>query len=172
MEKLKLPLNYATMAALASFCLFIVAYLSFSNPLQYAAYLMFWVPIVGIIFSMKKYRDDENGGFATYGEMLRTGIVFTLVYASMYAILFFIFNYFIDTSLIEKFKENSLAEIEKAQEQLSGTMASFMDKAMEEIEKLDIQKLSFNEFINRFIWGLIISLIAAAFIRKSEGIFD
>jgi hypothetical protein len=115
-----------------------------------------------LFFLIKSYRDNFKHGMLTYGESLGAGMIIFLYYAIIMAIFTYILYTVIDTNLINK----QLAFTEEMM-QKKGLPQASIDTGMAMQRK--IMKPAIIAPISIFgtmFWGLLMSLIAAAFTRK------
>ena len=75
---------------------------------------------------LKKFRDEDRGGFLSVGQGIGFGSLAGLVSGVITAIWVFIFTTFIDTGMIDKIKEVSLQQMQE-----QGQSAENAEKAME-----------------------------------------
>lgn len=173
MNKFKLSLNYGTAAGLVSFVIFILVYLAFSSPLEYAQWLMFWVPVVGIYLLIKKYRDEINGGFISFGNAFQISGVFGLIYSSFVAIAIYLFVWLVDGSIFEKFKNSSVSRMEEQLEKMGDSgFTKVLEQAIAEIEKMTLESFALSQFYNRIFWTIFLSLVMAAIMKKKQNPFE
>ena len=169
MENIRTPLNFGSIAGICSFAIFLLLYLTGYNPLGNLSWTAAWVPIVFIILGIKKHRDDNLNGFMSYGQALGIGCMIAIVFASFYGILVYIFGVLIDPGIVELSKREAMESMEKASEQLPQIFGEEMyDKMLEQIDEISISSISLSEFTNKLIWGILISLISAAFLKKNK----
>lgn len=129
------------------------------------------VPIVMILipYSMIMVRNKVYNGYISYGQTLVSGIIITLVYASLSAILIFLFLKFFDASIIDEFRNYSYEELEKTSSFFGDDM---MDRMMEELEKMSPASVAMGEFFNKMIGGIIIALLAGIFVKRKPSPFE
>jgi hypothetical protein len=118
--------------------------------------------VVVLFFLVKSYRDNYRNGFITFGQALGAGMIICLYYAIIGAIFAYLLYKVIDTNLIDK--------------QLAYTEGLLQDRGLPEeaIEmSMKIQKkimipeiLAPVSIVASMFYGLIASLIIAAFVRK------
>ncbi len=125
-------------------------------------YIFLVFEIVVLYFLVKSYRDNYKHGMLSYGEALGAGLIICLYYAIIMAIFTYILYAIIDKGLIDKQIALSEELLEK-----KGMPQSAIDAGMAMQRKIMrpgiIAPLSI--FGNMF-FGLIISLIIGAFVRK------
>ncbi len=120
------------------------------------------IEIIVLYFLIKSYRDNNKHGNITFGEGLGAGMIMCLYYSLIMAVFTYILFTVIDPGLVDKqaaLAEEAMAKKGMAQEQIDTAMKftrKFMAPAF---------MIPFGIVVNMF-FGLIFSLIAAAFARK------
>lgn len=133
--------------------------LTFNRSIQWIFLL---VQIIILFFLVRSYRDNYRHGLITFGQALGAGMVICLYYAIIGAIFAYLLYKVIDTNLVAK--------------QLAYTEGLLQDKGLPE-EAIEMsmkfqKKIMIPEImapvsiIGSMFYGLIISLIIAAFVRK------
>jgi len=125
-------------------------------------YVFLLVQIAVLFFLVKSYRDSYKNGMMTYGEALGASIIICLYYAIIMAIFTYLLYTVIDKGLLDK----QLAFAEEMM-QKKGLPQATIDAGMAMQKKIMTPAFMapISIFGNMF-WGLIISLIVAAFVRK------
>lgn len=173
MENIRIPLNYGSIAGTVSFAIFLLIYIAGHNPLGNASWVAVWVPVVFIVLGIKKYRDQVLEGYISYGQALGMGFMISFIFASLFGILVYIFGVLIDPAIVEMTRQESLQAMQEAADQLPQFFNEEMyDTMMEKIDEITISSLAFSEFTNKLFWGLIISLISAAFLKHTKSPFE
>jgi hypothetical protein len=138
--------------------------LTFAKGLGYISYL---IMIGGIILGIKNYRDNEQQGFISYGRALGVGML-TVAFASVIMALFtYILYKFIDPGLAEKSLEtarNQMLENNMKDDQIE--MAQNITRKL-----MTPAILAFGTILAYSFFGLVFSLIIAAFMKKDKNIF-
>lgn len=127
------------------------------------------VALSTIFVGIRKYRDEELGGMITFGKAFQVGLLITLVASAIYVTAWMIYSAgggaqemmtaYLDQT-IEKMKANGATEAE-----VSAKLTEM--KQFQEMYENPIVKIGIT-FLEIFPVGLIISLIAAGLLRKSE----
>jgi hypothetical protein len=173
MDIFRTPLNYGSIAGLISFGIFLLIYVMGKNPLGNMSLLGIWVPVVFIYLGIKKHRDTFFKGYISFGQAFGQGALTSFIYASLFAILVYIFGIFVDDTIVDLF----ITEAIQAMDQVSGMLSEEMynemyDKFIEELEGITLSAISLSEFRSKLIWGIIISLVVAAFLKKKKSVFE
>jgi hypothetical protein len=115
-----------------------------------------------LFYLLKSYRDNYMHGMLTYGQSLGAGVIIYLYYAIIMAIFTYVLYAIIDTNLIERQLAASEELLQKrglAQAQIDAGMA-----IQRKIMKPAI--MSIVGILSTMFFGLIISLVVSAFVRK------
>jgi hypothetical protein len=125
-------------------------------------YLFLLVEIVILFFLIKSYRDNHMHGTISYGQALGAGVIIFLYSTIITSIFSYLLNTVIDPELMQK----GLA----AQEQVlldRGLTQEQVDQALKVAAKMMKPAISIPiGLVANMFFGLILSLIAAAFVRK------
>lgn len=135
----------------------------------------FWVSLISyaamigiILWGQKKYRDEELGGFISYGKSLGFGVLVSLFSAIIYGFYFFILVGIIDTAYMSKLLE---VIIEKYEEM--GMTDDQIEAAVEMVKKFQSPIITVVSTIFSFVFmGTIFSLITSIFVKKEKPLFD
>lgn len=125
-------------------------------------YLFLLVEIVILFFLIKSYRDNHMHGSISYGQALGAGVIIFLYATIITSIFSFLLNTVIDPGLMQKglaAQEQLLLDRGMTQEQVDAGL-KVAAKMMKPVITIPIGLV-----VNMF-FGLILSLIAAAFVRK------
>ncbi len=134
---------------------------SFSNPS--VSYFGYVIMIGGMIMAMRQFRDKVNGGYASFGDQYKIGILMVLIISVITTIYFLIFMQ-LSPDFISKMIEQSQANMVNkgmSSEQIEMAMKytkMFMTPAMMMIFSL----------IGNIIIGAIVGLLAAAITSKPK----
>lgn len=120
-----------------------------------------------IFIGVRKYRDDELGGTISFGKAFQVGLLITLVASAIYVAAWMSYsagggaedmmNAYLEQT-VAKMKESGATEAEIAAKVTE--MEQFQEMYQNPIVKIGVT------FLEIFPVGLIISLIAAALLRK------
>ena len=126
------------------------------------SYIFLLIQVVVMFFLLKSYRDNYMHGMITYGQALGAGVIIFL-YASIIGSLFSLLLYtVIDPGLTAKgiaFMEQMYLDKGLTQEQADAAL-KIAGKMMKPAMMIPVG------LISSMFYGLIISLIVAAFVRK------
>lgn len=130
----------------------------FNSTLTYA------VIIGGLYYFIKQYRDNDMGGYMSYGQVVGAGVVISAFTALLYDFYFWIYLSFLNPEAIDQIKElayNSAISMGQSEEQaIQGLeMMSFMYTP---------SGMVIMGLLNTIILGLIISLITGIFLKRNN----
>jgi hypothetical protein len=126
------------------------------------SYILLLVLAVVLFLLIKSYRDNFKHGMITYGAALGTGIIIFLYYSIIAAIFTYILYTIIDPGLLDK----SLAYAEELLQKRGMPQAS-IDAGMAIQKKIMTPAfMAPVSILGNMFYGLIISLIIAAFVKK------
>lgn len=161
--------NAGVIGGLAYFVLFCLLYFMGFNPLGNASWIGFIVFPTMLVYSIKNYRDKYLDGAISFGKAFQTGLTTSFFYASFVGILVYLFGLTIGTDLVQLQIDEAMKGMEYASKYIGEDMT---DTIIEELKKMNIGRLAWGDFQNKFIGGLILSLIIAAFLKKEKPLFD
>jgi hypothetical protein len=115
-----------------------------------------------LFFLVKTYRDNFRHGIIAYGEALGAGIIIFLYYSIIMAIFTYILYAVIDPSLVDK----SLAFAEEMLQKRGLPQASIDTGLAMQKKMMTPAFMAPMSILGNMFWGLIISLIVAAFVKK------
>lgn len=162
--RLRTAMHYGALSGIGSMLIFIAIYWKGSNPLGAASWLGAWIPVVFICVSIKYFRDKLLGGFITYGQAFKTGVMTSLFAAIMFGFLVYIFSYFTNAGFLQTHIQEALMGLEQSKMFFNDEIYAKMEN---EIEGLTINKVVLNDFFTKMLGGIIVSLFAAAYYRRN-----
>lgn len=127
------------------------------------------VALSTIFVGIRKYRDDELGGMITFGKAFQVGLLITLVASAIYVAAWMFYS---AGGGADEMMTAYLDQMVEKMEASGATQAEIDAKVSEmeqfqEMYKNPIVKIGIT-FLEIFPVGLIISLIAAGLLRKTE----
>ena len=125
-------------------------------------YIFFLIQIVVLFYLVKSYRDNYMHGIISYGQALGAGVIIILYYSIIIALFSYILYAIIDPGLINKM----VALSEEAQLK-KGLTQEQIDMGMKITKKfLTPTVMAITSIFANMFFGVIFSLIVAAFVRK------
>lgn len=170
-DRLRIILNYGSIAGTAAFALFLAYYFMGFNPFGNISWLSAWIPIVAIYLAVKKFRDQHNEGLLSYGIGFSTSIFIALIYSTLFAMLAYLYGIIIDGGFVTLYKNEAIESIELMQNILKMDEALASEMA-QEIDKASVGTIIFGDLQSKFLGSLIIALVVAAVLRKNPPMFS
>lgn len=136
--------------------------------LEYMGYLIMLIALSVIFFGIKKYRDDDLGGVISFGTAAMVGLGISLVASAIYIIVWEVYLAQTNYAFMDDYIASQLADKAAAgatPEELDAAEAGF--DAIREQYRQPLYRLGIT-FLEIFPVGLLITLISAAVLRKSE----
>ncbi len=167
-SKMKSALNYGAIMGLVflviNFCSFLFE-LGENKVFSYGSIVLL---AVAIGFGIKKYRDEQCNGFITYGGAVGYGILIAIFSAIISSFGSYIYLAFIDDSFIQLTLERTeMGMIEQGQTEEVIEMAMSWTRKM-----LSPIGIFISGIVGTTFMGLIISLIASAFLKNDPDSFE
>lgn len=125
-------------------------------------YIFIPIQIIIMYFLVRSYRDNFMHGMITFGQATGAGVIIFLYYAVISSVFAFIFYSFIDTAFMGKM----IAMSEEAGLK-KGYSQEQIDLGMQFTKKIMTPTfMAIMSFFSNMFFGVVISLIIAAFVRK------
>ncbi len=99
---LKCTMNYGAMLGLALIIYSLLLWMFDASTNQYLGYISFIITITGIVIATRTYRDQEQGGFITYGRALGVGTLTSLFAGIITSFFTYLLYTVIDPGLVAK----------------------------------------------------------------------
>jgi hypothetical protein len=142
---------------------------SISSPIKYFSFLIL---LAGMIYGTLQYRNSIPGGFISFGKAFTSGFLIVLISAFIASVYTYIFLVFIDPAYLQKIVEQSMDET-TAKMVAKGLSEEQMEPALAMTRKfLNPTFMSIIALVSSALVGAILSLIAAAFIKKEDNSFE
>lgn len=166
---MKSAMTYGLILALALIVFHLVQYLmDVYKPPMWVNILNYAVIVGGIVYGTIRFRDDELGGYISYGRALGFGVLITLFASVVYGFYLYLLTAVIDPSYMEglhRVIEETYLELGMDEDQVE-TMMTAVKKFQTPLMMLISSIFSFT------LMGTIFSLITSIFIKKEEPLFD
>lgn len=134
---------------------------------SWVGFLQYAVMIGAIVYGQIRHRNDDLGGYISYGRSFGAGMLIMLFAAVIYAFYFILLTNVIDPEYLTKTLEATsevFYESGMSEEQVEAAM-EMSSKMMSPVVMLVSSIFSFA------FWGAIFSLITSAFVKKEEPMF-
>lgn len=164
--------RYGMIAALILVVIGLVFYLTgLSDPTgqeggagNWISSLLNWVVMAGAIYlATREHRDEELGGYMTYGRGVGIGSVVSLVIAGVTLVWTYVFMAFVATDLVE----NIRYQMEEQMREQQGMSEAEIEQAMSIAGMFaEPWMIALMAGVITFVTGLIFSLIIAAVMRN------
>jgi len=135
---------------------------------EWLGYISMVIALSTIFIGIKSYRDKELNGIISFGGAFKTGLLITLVASVIYVCGWMIYSHYIMPDFMDKYSEYSIEQLRNSGESEKAIQIKIaeMDE-FKEMYKNPFIKIAFT-FLEIFPVGLLISLIAAAFLKKKD----
>ncbi len=123
--------------------------------------------VLGIFFSVKKYRDEVLFGVISYRRASVCGIITIGIAASYYALFIYVLTSYFDSSILKEaidFTEKGLVEIGYEDDQVELLMSIY--------RKITPGIFSFGQWFGKALAGIFFSLIVSFFFRQNRNLFN
>jgi hypothetical protein len=165
---MRTALNIGALYGLSSFAFFLFMYYAGFNALGASAWLGMWIPVVFTIWSIRYYRDHECGGYVSYWRAFRTGLLTIMCGALLSALLLYLFGLIGAPDLLDNYKEQMLKGLEETEDLMTRLFSdNVYDMMIDNINKTTMSSIASSDFFNKCCGGIILSLIAAAFLKRN-----
>lgn len=137
------------------------------KPPTWVGILNYVLIIGGIFYGQKKFRDDELGGYISYGKALGTGVLVALFASIIYGVYFYLLTAVIDPGYMDQIyaaTEEALLEKGNSEDQVE----QMLDAAKQYMTPIMLLVSSVIGFV---FWGTIFALITSIFVKKNEPMF-
>lgn len=131
-------------------------------------YVIYLIMIIGMVLAMLNYRNKLNGGYIQFGDAFLTGLYVSIITALVMTLYGWIYMTYINPDAAEQ-------ALRLAEERL--LQKGFPDEVIE--KQMSIARKMMNTplaYIISIIWsiviGAIVSLIAAAIVKKNDDSFN
>ena len=160
----KVGMKYGLIYGVALIGVSLIFYLMGTNlESKVPQFLSYGVLLAVIIMGTKSYRDDDLGGYISYGKSVGTGIVIAFFGSIILAFYMYLFFAFIDPAMADK-----ILEMAEQQMMEKGLPDDQVEMAIEMQKKFITPGWMFAFTILGYTFmGLILSLVTSIFIRRN-----
>jgi hypothetical protein len=168
----RITLNFGGVCALLTFVIFIALFYSGYYPLGNSGLLGSWIVIVSMVMGVRHYRNEYCEGYLSYGRCLLLGLCISCASAFLFDALVFGFGLLVVPDFRDIHIDYLLTEFEKMEGIVgSGFYDTLMDEFEKNAEQTTMGSIALGDFFSKITGGFIVSLIAAAFLKKSRPFF-
>ncbi len=167
----KLFVNFGAICALIMFAMVLIIWKMGYFPMGESSILFSWLPFVFMYAGAKHYRDTMTGGVINYWDAFKSMMVICGAAALLYVMLMYIFGSIIDPDFIQQYKNFTLKAFDTMKSSMKNIVGSIRyekieDTMIESMQKVTLASLLFSEYLNKLLYGAILSLIMAFALRK------
>jgi len=155
-------LTYGVLTAIGLIMISLMIYLFDLSGITWLSYLAYVVLLAGIILGTIKYRNDDLGGFITYGKALGFGTLVSVFAAFISGVFMYIFYQYLAPDAMEQIRQ-------AAEEAVINANPNVTDQELDLVLRFTSPLVMFISglFFTTLI-GFIFSLASAAFIQKKD----
>ncbi len=154
--------TYGLITAVGMILLTLVMYVFNLMTVQWISYLAYAIILAGIIWGTLKFRDEESGGFISYGKALGFGTLLSLFAALISGIFVFVFYQYIAPDAMEQLKAVAAENVLEANPDIT-------DQQLDMILRFTSPLLiSISSFFSTTFLGFVFSLVTSAFIKRND----
>jgi hypothetical protein len=165
-------LIYGLLTAAVSIVFSVLTYLMdlpYKSPVMYFSFVIL---LAGIIYGTSQYRNNYLGGYISFGKAFLSGFIIVMVSAIATSIYTFVFLSYIDPAYLEKIISQAMEETETKMLE-KGLTSDQMEPALAMTRKfMSPGIMSAFSILGSALFGAVLSLIAAAFLKKEDKSFD
>ncbi len=155
-------LTYGVLTAIGLIMLALMTYVFDLSGVTWFSFLTYVVLLAGIILGTIKYRNEDLGGFITYGKALGFGTLVSVFAAFISGVFIYIFYQYIAPDAMEQIRQASEQAIINANPNISDEELDLVLRFTSPLV-IFISGLFFTSLI-----GFIFSLATSAFIQKKD----
>ncbi len=161
----KTALHYGALSGIGSFIFYMLLYFTGFGLFGSATLAGIWIPVLFIVLAIKFHRNENQGGFITFGKAFMMGLSTTLFSSALFALLFYLFGTLYDPGIVEMYKNQAALSLEEGKSILSEAM---YEKALDSIDMVTLSSLAFSEAFNKILGGMLITLFAALIMKRKQ----
>ncbi len=161
-------LRYGVIGGLISIVLGLVSYLAGMQGTipTIISIISIIVNIAIIVYAIRAHRDNDLGGYISYGRCLGVGVLTALIMGVISAVWVYVLYNFIDPGLPEMMTQMQIEQLEE-----QGMSDDQIEASLDMMSRFTSPNaIAGMALIGGPIWGLIVSLIAGAFLKKDRSI--
>jgi hypothetical protein len=164
---LRNAIRYGLAGALLSILALLLMYFIDRNPLFYGRYFDIVLIPAFVIFSIRDFKIQQNGGILHFWQGMSTGIIVYLIIAIATAIFIILFTYIISPELFDAYIENRLELLETKKEHIIQTIdEESYHLTVEGLRNTKAWHLALDDFLKKSIIGLFLTILFSIIFRK------
>ena len=136
---------------------------------QYTAvrFLTTAILIVGIILAMRSFK-EQNAGFMGYGQGVGVGVIVSSVVGLLSAVFMYVYTTLVDPDVLTRIMDKSRVDMEA-----KGLSDAQIDQAMALSGRfMNAPFMALSAILITVFLGLVVSLLAAAFVKNPKPEFE
>ena len=169
MKHYQTSLKYGFYGSLLGIVFFLLLIFSSNSPWGSASWMGSWIPAISAYFAIKTYREESANEKFTFSELFRISIITLFFQALIVNILAVSLSNILQFNSLELYRNEMLEYAEQIKLMVS---EEIYNEAMNELQNASYSTLAFQDFTNKLIGGLIVSLILAGIYRKNKLTFE
>ncbi|HTA83518.1 MAG TPA: DUF4199 domain-containing protein [Bacteroidia bacterium] len=127
------------------------------------SYITFVIMFVGLLIGMRQFRDKVNGGYASFGELYKVGILMVLIIAVFSTLYFFIYLQ-VNPGFIDRIREQAQADMVN-----KGMTPEQMEMGVKMMDKFTSPTaMVIFGLLGNLFFGAIVGLLAAGISSKAK----
>ncbi len=144
-----------------------VAHLTGANPFGPMRFWILMLLPVFIFFGLRYLKSFEISQELSYLSAFRTGSMTSFIGGATSSMLVYLYTVISGPGVLKRHKAEMQEMLILSEEQLTGVLGKQnLTRMAEEINKITPGSLAFDDFFQKIVFGIIISLILAFFFRK------
>lgn len=169
-------LMYGAILGIVSIIYSLILYIAGFMPVNFkriiiSAVISIFITVIFVRYGMKSYRDRSLGGNITFGQAFITGFLIVFFSTVIYGIYNLIFNTVIDPEYMNRVMEatrNWTYDFMSNMGAPEGQIEEAMERFDQQAAEMNPLKTFWQGLIWPLIFGVIISMIVAAFVKKTR----
>jgi hypothetical protein len=162
----RVALKYGAMTGLALVIYQLILYMGQLDTVTVLSLLIFAFPIMGIVLAIKAFR-SLNGNHITYGQGFGVGTLVGAITGILVGFFDSIYLHVIDPSVMKRRLDYTIERLER-----SNFSSEIIDKMVEQAGRTTAGQTFASNAFTYLIFGVIVSLIVAAVMKREKNIFD
>ena len=166
---LRSAMSFGLMLALVLIVIHLVQYLmDVYKPPMWVNILTYAAIVGGIVYGTIRFRNDELGGYITYGKALGFGVLLSLFASIVYGF----YNYLLTAVIDPSYMEGVYRMLEETYLEM-GMDYDQVETMMETVKKFQTPLMMvFSSVFGFTFMGTVFSLITSIFLKKEEPLFE
>ncbi|MDR4989319.1 MAG: DUF4199 domain-containing protein [Bacteroidales bacterium] len=154
--------TYGLITAVGMIVLTLLMYVLNLMTVQWISYLAYVIILAGIIWGTLKFRDEDSGGFISYGKALGYGTLLSLFAALISGVFIFVFYQYIAPDAMEQLKAVAAENVLEANPEITDQQLDMILRFTSPIV------ISISSIFSTTFLGFVFSLVTSAFIKRKD----